>query len=173
MRDLRYPAGAIAADYVRAAIGVGFCGTPVLFVGPTGIGGITLSAFAALFLVYGARTALRHVTRVELSEEGLRLAGPWPRHVKWADLQGFSLKYYATRRDREGGWMQLRVTDARAAIGVDSTLEGFPEVVRRAVAAAQAVGLEPTAATRDNLAAMRIGWPQPGGGAGTGDGTAA
>jgi hypothetical protein len=158
MMGLRYPVGALLADYLRAATGMGFTGTPLLFIDPASWAGYVLAGLFALFLCYGIRTALRQATRVDVTETGIRTAGPRPKHVRWDAVREVSLKYYATRRDGQGGWMQLRVADTRAAVRMESSLERFPAVVERAVEAGRAAGLTPDLATSENLRSMGIRW---------------
>ncbi len=64
------------------------------------------------------------------------------------------LKREATRADREGGWMQLRLRDAQRTIRIDSELDGFAELVRRAANEAARHGLLFDAATARNLEAL-------------------
>jgi hypothetical protein len=64
------------------------------------------------------------------------------------------LDYYSTRRDGEGGWMQLRLGDARRTIRIDSGLEGFAELVGEAARAAARRDLALDAATLANLEAL-------------------
>ena len=51
-----------------------------------------------------------------------------------------------------------RRPDRLCIIRIDSTLDGFETVVRRAAAAAKANGLSVSAATRANFAALGIDW---------------
>ena len=98
------------------------------------------TAAAALFLVYFGRTVCRQLTHIELDETGIRVMGPavglLSAAIRWADLCSLRLDYYSTRRDGEGGWMQLRLGDARHTIRIDSELDGFAELVGAAARAA-------------------------------------
>jgi hypothetical protein len=85
------------------------------------------------------------------------VSGPVRRRLPWQQLRRLQLAYYAPRRARQDGWLQLTLRGpARAPIRVDSTLDGFEEVLRRATAAAAAneLALDPT--TEANLAALGI-----------------
>ena len=64
------------------------------------------------------------------------------------------LDYYSTRADREEGWMQLRLRDARRTIRLDSDLEGFDELVRAVAEEASRRGLALDAASLSNLKAL-------------------
>jgi hypothetical protein len=68
-----------------------------------------------------------------------------------------ALSYYSTKRDRSGGWMQLALRSAGArAVKVDSSLDGFYDIVERAAKAAEVRNLELSVATRVNLRSMGI-----------------
>jgi hypothetical protein len=66
------------------------------------------------------------------------------------------LGYYSTRRDREGGWMQLKLIGAGGTVKLDSTIDDFTHIARRALAAARANNLQLGEPTLENLAALGI-----------------
>ena len=110
-----------------------------------------------LFAWFGVRTGLRQLSGVELSQAEIALSGPIRRRLPWHELRRLKLAYYAPRRARQDGWLQLTLRGAAGSpIRVDSTLDGFEEVLRRASAAATAnhLSLDPT--TEANLAALGI-----------------
>ena len=86
------------------------------------------------------------------------------KKIDWRALRGLELRYYATKRDRTMGWMQLTLKgrDAGAGIGgttvvrLESTLDGFDALTRRAAQAAQANDLLLSSATLTNLGARGI-----------------
>ena len=151
----RYPRRALwlacagSAAGVAAALGLlGFAqlAAPVAWVA---------SAVAALFLVYFARTVCRQLTHFELDETGIRARGPMGVAIRWEELRSLRLDYYSTRRDREEGWMQLKLGDAQHTIRIDSELDGFAELARAAARAAAARGIALDASTLSNLDALR------------------
>ncbi|MEW6689531.1 MAG: hypothetical protein AB1452_10630 [Pseudomonadota bacterium] len=150
----RYPARALAADYLRASLGGGLTLGPLALAQPAAPAAWALAAGAALFLVYFARTVCRQLTRIELDEAGIRARGPLGAAIRWGDLRSLRLAYYSTRRDREEGWMQLKLRDARHTIRIDSDLERFAEIACAAASRAEAAGLELDPATRGNLRAL-------------------
>lgn len=155
--DLRYPQQTLWADYGRAGAGVLLCGAPLLLLNVNRWMAIILLSGLLLFAVFLARTALRHYTRYVLSPDTFAADGPAGSLVEWRRLDRFKLSYFSTKRDRSDGWMQLTVGSSGArAIKVDSSLEGFHDVVERAAAAAEAAGVTLTEATRANLKAMGI-----------------
>src|ERR1700758_5377628 len=93
-----YPPSALLGDYLRAAVGF-FPTIAVLAIVPTGIvGGTMLGGFAALFAVFGIRTALRHCTSIEASEAALQSSGLLQSSISWSTLDRMKLSYYSTRR---------------------------------------------------------------------------
>jgi hypothetical protein len=67
------------------------------------------------------------------------------------------LAYYAPRRARQDGWLQLTLRGPSGpAIRVDSTLDGFDDVLRRATGAAARNELPLDPATEANLAALGL-----------------
>jgi hypothetical protein len=156
----RYPRRALWLAYAGSTAGVaatlallGFAqlAAPVAWVA---------TAVAALFLVYFARTVCRQLTHFELDETGIRAVGPaaglLSAAIRWEELRSLRLDYYSTRRDREEGWMQLKLSDAQHTLRIDSELDGFAELARAAARAAAARGLALEASTLSNLEALRV-----------------
>jgi hypothetical protein len=152
----RYPTSALLADYGRAGVGFALTGLPVLLLQPAPTFAWCLGILAAVFAAFGARTAIRHVTRYELDKAGLAARGPWPGLVTWDGLQAVQLRYFSTKRDRKDGWMQLDMRSESGRLRIDSTLEDFHLVARRAVEAAGARGVPLTDATMGNLSGLGI-----------------
>lgn len=154
----RYPLQALLKDDVKAALGLAVSATPLFFVGSISV--IIFFIFLALtllFLVFGLRTALRHTMVVEVSDMGVRATGPLGMTIAWEDLRDVRLRYYSTRRDRERGWMDLRLKSRRRTLRIESAIKGFEHIVRRTTDFAPDHGIELSAATRANLKAMGIG----------------
>lgn len=155
--DLRYPRRTLWADYVRAAIGVVLCGTPLLLLEVDPWVAFFLAGGFLLFALFLVRTALRHRTRYLLAPDSLCADGPAGTLVEWARLDRLKLSYYSTKRDRADGWMQLSIGSAGGrVVKVDSSLEGFHDIVERAARAAEAGGVSLSESTRVNLRAMGI-----------------
>jgi hypothetical protein len=158
----RYPWRALALDYAGSAAGLACSLGLVGFVRLAAPVAWVLTAAAALFLVYFARTVCRQLTHIELDEAGIRARGPasglLSAAIRWEDLRSLRLDYYSTRADREGGWMQLKLGDAQRTgqtIRIDSDLDGFAQVVERAARAAAERGLALEPSTLANLQALR------------------
>ncbi len=157
---LRYGIRSIAADYVRAAFGALVCLVPPVFMNVAAVLAWVLVAAGALFVAFGLRTLLRHLTTYELSPEGVRAMGPLGATVSWTGLTAISLAYFQTRPRRRiiarspGGWMELTLREGRQAIRIDSSLEGFDDIVGEAARVARKRGLTLNPVTLANLAAM-------------------
>jgi len=154
---LRYPQQTLVADYLRATAGVVLCGAPLLLLDVNRWLAALLLAGFGLFALFLLRTALRHHTRYVLSPDSLRAEGPAGSVVEWSRLDRMKLSYFSTKRDRSDGWMQLGVgSTGGRLVKVDSSLEGFHDIVARAAEAAEATGVALGDATRANLRSMGI-----------------
>jgi hypothetical protein len=159
-----YPAMAMAGDYLRAAAGLVPCLILLLSVSPLSFGGMILSGLAAIFGAFGVRTMLRHGTRIEAGDEGVRSVGAWRRVILWTELDRVKLGYYSTQRDRRAGWMQLGLGAHGTRIKLDSRIDGFDDLVRRAATVAAERQLELSPTTVSNLQALGIRLPEYGDG---------
>jgi hypothetical protein len=174
-----YPLRTLSSDYLRVAVGLALTLGPLLLLELAAPIAWLLAALALLFFWFGLRTGLRQLSAVELSPQGSAIRGPFGRHLAWDELARMKLAYYAPRgwgsprrRERhhergerdEGqrGWLQLTLQGTRGRpIRVDSTLEGFDRVLRRAMAAAAPKQLELDPSTTANLCALGLDREEP------------
>ena len=155
--SLRYPTGILWADYSRALTGVVLCGAPLLLVDVNRWLGLCLGVGLILFALYGVRTAMRQKTRYTLEADKLCAEGVSRSVVEWARLDRLKLNYYSTKRDRSDGWMQLSAGSVGGRlVKIDSSLDGFHDIVERAAHAAEAADVEMSDSTRVNLRSMGI-----------------
>ena len=154
--SLRYSWRSLLPDFAGSGIGLVLSLGPLAFVRPAGPVAWVLAAAALLFLVYFGRTVCRQLTHIQLDEAGIRARGPLGAAIRWEDLRSLRLDYFSTRRDGEGGWMQLRLRDAQHTIRIDSELEGFVGLVRVAALEARRRGADLDHATRANLGVLGI-----------------
>jgi len=152
----RYPTSVLLADYGRASLGFALTGGPVLALEPAPFFAWTLGFLAAIFAAFAARTAVRHATRYELSEEALVASGLWVRRLVWDQIEQVRLRFFSTKRDRKDGWMQLDLQAGGTRLRVDSTIDDFHLIAQRAVRAAAARGVPLADATRGNLVGLGI-----------------
>jgi hypothetical protein len=169
----RYTDLALLGDYLRAAAGlaVGFGllffteNSPILFY-------IAL-VLSLLFLAFAVRLAVRRVTVIAVDETGIGATasfgaaaplGPTGQgnaggrriatRIDWTDMREVAVRYYSTRRDRSGGWMQLVVKAPGRRIAADSTIGEFPALVTAVTLAARRHGLELSPTTLANVGAL-------------------
>ncbi len=173
MTSHHYPRRAVAADYGRAAVGMALTFGPLVFSQAVSVMVYILGGLGTLFLVYGVRTALRHLTRVEISTDAVRVVGPVGAVLRWRELDAMRLGYYSTRherqgsiqRERQGGWMQLELRGADRTVKLDSSIDGFPVIARHALIAARANNVVLSETTLANLAALGVAPDEPTAGA--------
>lgn len=161
MNEHRYPLNAMAQDYTRAGLGLFVTLGPLLFLQTSPVMMWILMGLAALFLVFGARTVLRHMTVVRVDDQGIAAIGPMGVSITWNELGRLALAYYSTRRDRTRGWMQLSVQGRGRTLRVDSSIAGFRDIAAAAAGKADEMGLSLTPATIGNLASLGIDVRQP------------
>lgn len=147
----------MAAQYARGAMGLALTAGPLALLRPAPAVAWALGAGAVLFLVYCARSVLRHLTRIDLVGDGIVVRGPFGAAIRWEELRSVRLDYYATQRDRSGGWMQLVLRGARRSISIDSGITGFADIAREAAREAARRGRTLDERTRVHLAVLGIG----------------
>ena len=148
---LRYPPGHLIGDYIRGGLGAVITGTPVLALDGVVWVEWLLSAIALLCLWFLVRTAERHTQRITLDDQGIAVAGWRSSRVEWASLETMKLQYFATKRDRSAGWMQLVLKGPTGRVEVDSRVDQFAVIVSTAHRAALARDLLLTPSTLANL----------------------
>ena len=156
MSEYRYSTAALNGDLVRAAIGFVLCATPLALASLELWLTLLLAVPAALFALFGARTWLRRSIRVAIDDAGIAATGLAASNIAWRDLHRFKLSYFSTRRDRSNGWMQLNLRSPSGRLAIDSNLDGFDDVCRRAFRAAADNEVELSSATLRNLAQLGL-----------------
>lgn len=153
----RYARRELNGDLLRAGAGIALCAVPLAFadVGTTGL--YVLAAPAALFAVFGARTLRNRRVVIEVDENGIGNGRRPGGRIAWSELDTIKLSYFSTRRDRENGWMQLKLSGGGERLAITSALDGFETVCRAAWRAARAGEIEISDATARNFAALGLG----------------
>ena len=152
----RYPASALFADYARAALGLGLTLPPLLLVRMAPPVAAIFAGLAVLFALFASNTLLRQLGPLHLDERGIAVAGFRPRRIDWAALQRLKLRWFAPRRDRQAGYMQLVLKGAGKRIALDSRIDDFAAIAAAAAQAAADRGLALDDSTIANLAALGI-----------------
>lgn len=173
MSEHRYRARSLRGDYFRAGAGIAICGGLVLAADLDGAMFYVFGALTLLFAYFGWRTWVRNSTVITFDETGIVAAGLSRAKLAWRDLSRVKLSYFATRRGRQDGWMQLTLSGAGGRLNIDSHIEDFDAIARRAHDAAIKQGVELNQATTTNFAALGLGVSEQGWGRpsewGTGD----
>ena len=161
MSTHHFARSAALADGGRAVVGAALTLGPLLLLETAPAVSWIFAALALLFVWFAVRTLLRHLSRVEISAAQIALQGPRSRTVRWQDLEDVRLAYFANRRGseqrRQPGWLQLTLygkPDGR--LRIDSTLDGFEQVLAQVhrVVRARDLALEPVTAA--NFAALGL-----------------
>lgn len=150
-----YPLGKLVPDYLRAGVGFGLTMVPM----PHAIGGhpvvlLIVLGLAGLFGSFGLTTFLRQKSTVCTSEDGLWIEGLWSKSIRWDEVREIDLRYFSTRKDKQKGWLQLKITGPAGKIRVDSNLNDFDEFLRWVVTAITRHDLAVTPIGRENFASV-------------------
>lgn len=145
---LRYPRRLLHGDLARALLGLALTAGPLAMIDPLLAVGIVLGLCAAIFAIYLVRTILRYRAFWVLEEGCVRQHGFLSGAIDWNGLRAAKLRYYTTKRGRDGaGWLVLTLkgragSDDTAGqknrvtkISVESTIEGFDDLLARAARA--------------------------------------
>jgi len=152
----RYPLNRILADYLLGGSGAAMSGLLMALAPGSGFVLILFGGLTGLFLLFTIRTAFRQRMRIAADADGITLTGGRVRSLRWDEVEAVTLRYFSTRRSRKGGWMTLTLRGQGRRVSVDSHLDGFEALARRAGEAASARHLTLDPATRSNFAALEI-----------------
>ncbi len=151
-----YPRATLTVAYLRAGLGLGLTAGPAVSLDLPAISFALLVSLALLFALSVLQTLRQQ--RLELIRDGRGVTIlPVGAYLEFAALSSVRLDYFSTRRDRENGWMQLRLAAPGVRFKVDSRLAGFEILVQDALAGATRKGLEMSPATMDNFEAVKTG----------------
>lgn len=156
MTEHHYPKGSLVKDYLRAAGGLILTAAPFFMVEMGPVISTILALVVMLFIGYGVSTWHRQRTTIRLSEDGILAHGLFIKNVAWSELEEMKLSYYSTQRDKREGWMQLVLSGGGVRLKLDSTLQGFDQIVGRAMRAAEARHLQFSETTVENLRSLGL-----------------
>jgi hypothetical protein len=158
-RELRWPSGKLIGDYIRGVLGVGFASLCALLAPSGSWWQIALLGLLFLFLAFLSDVLIRHGTRVMLTPTALIRRRPiWGEdRILWTDIEGLDVRFYPARRDRTVGWMTAKIKGPKSAIALDDQMQGFEDVMDRAMRALEVRGLGMNEATAANLASLGLG----------------
>lgn len=153
----RYPADALKADGLRAAGGLAVTLGPLALVGFDAhpLVAVPLLAGATLFGWLGIRTLARRGAAFRLTEDGLILPrGFFMIMIRWNQITGVNLRYYSTKKDKSGGWMQLTIQAGRGRTSIESQLIGFDTIAARVAQMILDRELPVDATTKENFLSL-------------------
>ena len=154
----RWPRNAIRGDFLRG--GIGFAASLLFFIlvgGVTSPIGILLGLLAVVFGLFLDQAFLRANTAIKLLPEGLAVAGFFGTTlVRWDALDLFVLRYYTLRRDKQAGWLDLKLGSGSAKITIDDRFDGFRPILERAWQAARVRDIGISSSTYANLTAAGL-----------------
>lgn len=149
----RYPPRVLFLDGLRACGGISITVGPLVFLMVGWPLALALGSVGLIFLWFGLRVLAQCLFSIVSTGDGLSSRGIWPHFLAWEDLSDLKLAYYAPMRRRHAGWYQLTLSGVNGSIRLESTLNGFDELLRLALAAAARADLAFDPSTRDNLSA--------------------
>jgi hypothetical protein len=152
----RYPPQTLVGDYMRAGLGLLLTVAALLYLQPGILMGLAISAIAALCLFFVLRTVDRNRIVVSLEDDAITVTGFRKAAVRWDDMARMNLAYYATKRDKSDGWMEITLKDAATTIKLDSRLQNFGAVVVKAARVARERRIPLNQITLSNLRALKI-----------------
>lgn len=155
----RYPASTIFWDYVRGATGVSVFLVPVVAFDLPRVTIYVCIAIGTLFVFYLRQIVVRHRTRIDMDDRMIRNRGD-ALCFAWSDLSRVALRYFSVRRDRDAGWLELRLSSGKRSLRLDSRIEGFERIAAQAARAAADNGLPLDSATLSNFDALGIRHPE-------------
>ncbi len=152
-----WPANALRGDFIRMAICFTVCLAILAAVPVRSLEFVVFVIPAIAFGAYLAQTVLRARTTLTLLPEGLAVAGFFgTRLILWDTLDQFTLRYYTLRRDKEAGWLDLKLSSPGASITIDDRVDGFRPILQRAWEAARSRDIGISSSTYANLTAAGL-----------------
>ena len=81
-------------DEVKAVIGLILTGGQLFFADTHRVVFAILAVLTVLFVGYAVQTALRHLTAIEVSDDGIAAVGARSARIPWDRVRGIRLRYY-------------------------------------------------------------------------------
>ena len=131
MNSFLYSKKSLKGDYARGIIGIIVTGGLLIAATKITIFQYFFAGSAILFFGFFLRTAQRHLTIFLISDEIFHAKGPFGRIIYWLEVTEIRLRYFSTRRERNGngGWFELTIKDFNSSISIDSSLTGFDDIL--------------------------------------------
>ena len=162
MKEYQYEPGMIRKDLLLALAGAVLVAIPLVQVWQSWVGLIILLPLFVLISVFGLRAWRRGRVVVRSDETGIHVSegGERSRFIEWQELRELRVRYYGARKAQdEGGrhYLEMCLTGGqRQRIRIESSLDGFLELLTEIVEIAHQRGLKFDDITRDNLRSMGL-----------------
>lgn len=162
---LTYAKTSLLGDYLRAGIGLAFAGGILSYRADVTWVLIIFGSLAVLFAYFTLRTIERHLTRVQISSQGIKVRAFGEKSLSFGDMTVLKLRFYGSRRDHKklasgqtigSGHLELTLAGAGRRLRLESSLLGFSYVAWQAAKAAREKALSLDAATAGNLLALGV-----------------
>ncbi len=153
----RYPTPSLLLDSLRAGFGIAVTLGPLFFLDVASPVALILGGLGAIFLIFALRLAQQSLSSIELSSAGIVRHGPVARTLPWSDLTSLKLARYGVPRRPADSWYHLMLRGCRGVLRVDSTIDGFDDIVASAAEAARQNELVLDPATVENLRVLGHG----------------
>lgn len=149
-KTLLYPSSYFVKGYMRASAGIVFAVVIWIVMPSSSITSVLCGLFGSVFGIFALQTLLRQKSEIRMGNSQISVAGPRNVCIRWNELNDLRLSYYSTRKDSAKGWMQLKLSSDKSSIRIDSDLDGFEDVVGKALFHARNRGLDLDLQTRHN-----------------------
>ena len=150
-RQYYYTTSILRPDYIKSSIGMALP-VVVLFFFSDLFGLLWISAiiFLLSFIIF-IRTLIRHLTRITISEKCIKVRIFRERELSWRNLSGLQVYYYKAWRFGGDNWMRVVLRDPNIKLVIESSFEGFENVVFKAKLSAKENKLKLSPVTISNL----------------------
>lgn len=150
----------LVGDYFRAIFGLAVT-VSVLFSldEPIGVVGGIFFILSLLFFAFALRTLRHQLLQVAINDEGIFTKVVSTTSLPWSKLTGVRLRFFGTRREHRsgsGGHMQLTLRGDGQKLSLDSSIQGFTDILWHAARAARQNGLGIDASTAGNMLSLGI-----------------
>ena len=147
----RYPVPSLLSDSLRAVFGITVTLGPLFSLNVALPAALILGGLGLIFLTFAFKLVQQSLSSIELSSEGIARHGLVAQKITWPNVTSFKLAHYGAPRKPSSGWYQLMLRGSGGILRVDSTINGFEDIVASAVEAARKSGLILDPATAENL----------------------
>ncbi len=147
----RYPTSSLLFDGLRALFGAAATLGPCIFLEAAPAVRTVLGLIGLVFVLFGCRVMMQALSSIQVTGQAIAVHGPFAKTLPWRDLSALKLAHYAAPRRGAEGWYQLTLSGAGQVLRLESTLEGFDQVVDSAFDAARSAELSLDPTTSENL----------------------